>query len=66
MPDHRRLPRSTPEDEGVSSHAILALMDELEASSPELHSLMVLRHGTVVAEGGGRRSPRTASTGCSR
>lgn len=51
MPDHRRLPRSTPEDEGVSSHAILALVDELETSSPELHSLMVLRHGAVVAEG---------------
>jgi CubicO group peptidase (beta-lactamase class C family) len=51
MPGRRRLPRSTPEDEGVSSRAILALVDDLERSSPELHSLMVLRHGAVVAEG---------------
>ena len=51
MPDRRRLPRSTPEDEGVSSRALLALVDDLERSTPEVHSLMVLRHGAVLAEG---------------
>ncbi|HEY5518847.1 MAG TPA: serine hydrolase domain-containing protein, partial [Cellulomonas sp.] len=51
MPGRRRLPRSTPEDQGVSSRALLALIDDLERSSPELHSLMVLRHGAVLAEG---------------
>jgi CubicO group peptidase (beta-lactamase class C family) len=35
----------------VSSRALLALVDDLERSTPELHSLMVLRHGAVLAEG---------------
>lgn len=51
MPGRRRLPRSTPEQQGVSSRSLLALVDALERSTPELHSLMVLRHGAVVAEG---------------
>ncbi|TFC44352.1 class C beta-lactamase-related serine hydrolase [Cryobacterium sp. TMT2-10] len=44
------LPRSTPEAEGMSSQAILdfvAAAEQLES----LHSLMVVRHGRVVAEG---------------
>ncbi|MBS2966068.1 beta-lactamase family protein [Actinocrinis puniceicyclus] len=45
------LPRSTPADEGISSRAISALLDRLEARSAECHSLMVVRHGRVVAEG---------------
>lgn len=44
------LPRSTPEEQGVESRAVLALLDAVVAS-PELHSLMVVRHGQVVAEG---------------
>lgn len=50
MPGLRRLPRSTPEEQGVDPRALLNLVDALEAW-PELHSLMVVRHGAVVAEG---------------
>jgi len=45
------LPRSTPAAAGVSSRAIAALLDRLEAQSVECHSIMVVRHGRVVAEG---------------
>ncbi|MFF4089114.1 serine hydrolase domain-containing protein [Streptomyces nigra] len=45
------LPRSTPAASGLSSRAIAALLDRLEAASIECHSLMVVRHGHVVAEG---------------
>jgi CubicO group peptidase (beta-lactamase class C family) len=45
------LPRSTPAASGVSSRAVLALLDSLEAQSIECHSIMVVRHGHVVAEG---------------
>jgi hypothetical protein len=49
---HRALlPRSTPAASGVSSRAIGALLDRLEARSVEVHSIMVVRHGHVVAEG---------------
>ncbi|GIF49454.1 CubicO group peptidase (beta-lactamase class C family) [Asanoa ferruginea] len=46
----RLLPRSTPGPSGVSSRAIGALVDRLEAWS-ECHSIMVARHGHVIAEG---------------
>jgi CubicO group peptidase (beta-lactamase class C family) len=45
------LPRSTPAASGVSSRAIAALLDRLETQSVECHSIMVVRHGHVVAEG---------------
>lgn len=45
------LPRSTPAASGVSSRSIMALLDRLEARSVECHSIMVVRHGHVVAEG---------------
>ena len=46
------LPRSTPAEQGVDPMSLVALLDAVE-SRPELemHSLMVLRHGHVVAEG---------------
>ncbi|MFA7005653.1 MAG: twin-arginine translocation signal domain-containing protein, partial [Verrucomicrobiia bacterium] len=47
----KRLPRSTPEAEGVSSSAILAFLDAMAAAKHELHSFMLVRHGRVVAEG---------------
>ena len=50
MPGLRRLPRSTPEEQGVDPRALLRLVDAL-VGWPELHSLMVVRHGSVVAEG---------------
>jgi len=46
-----RLPRSTPEAQGISSSAILAFVEAAEKNIDALHSLMVLRHGQVVAEG---------------
>lgn len=46
------LPRSTPADQGVQAAAILSFLDALdERPDIEMHSLMVLRHGHVVAEG---------------
>ena len=45
------LPRSTPAASGTSSRAVTALLDRLDALSVECHSLMVVRHGQVVAEG---------------
>jgi len=46
------LPRSRPADQGVDPAAILSLLDALdERSDIEMHSLMVVRHGQVVAEG---------------
>jgi CubicO group peptidase (beta-lactamase class C family) len=50
-PQPALLPRSTPAASGVSSRSIAALLDRLEAQSVELHSIMVVRHGHVVAEG---------------
>jgi CubicO group peptidase (beta-lactamase class C family) len=47
----KRLPRSTPEAEGVASAGILAFLDAIAHSKHELHSFMVVRHGKVVAEG---------------
>lgn len=45
------LPRSTPEEQGVGSAALLGYVDALAESGQELHSLMVVRHGRVIAEG---------------
>ncbi|MCC6445817.1 MAG: serine hydrolase [Armatimonadetes bacterium] len=46
-----KLPRTSPESEGVPSGALLAFLDDVEANIRELHSLMVLRRGRAVAEG---------------
>ena len=46
------LPRGTPADAGVSSAAVLALLDRLERGPVEPHSLVVVRHGRVVVEAG--------------
>ena len=45
------LPRSTPEEEGVSSKAISNWINSYSNDKHELHSVMVLRHGKVIAEG---------------
>ena len=46
------LPRSRPADQQVDPAAVLAFVDAVEADPAiELHSLMVVRHGHVVAEG---------------
>ena len=44
------LPRSRPEPQGVDPRAVLATLEAIGAI-PDLHSLMVVRHGQVVAEG---------------
>jgi CubicO group peptidase (beta-lactamase class C family) len=48
---HVQLPRSTPEAEGLASIAVLAFLDAAEQTVQHLHSLMLLRHGVVIAEG---------------
>ena len=45
------LPRSTPEAEGVSSKGIIDFLDAIDNSKHEMHSIMILRHGVVIAEG---------------
>ena len=46
------LPRSLPADEHVDPAAVLATVEAIDGDpAVELHSLMVLRHGRVVAEG---------------
>ena len=47
-----QLPRSTPGKQGVDPAAVLAFVDAVDADpAVELHGMMVLRHGHVVAEG---------------
>ncbi|MGO1973805.1 MAG: serine hydrolase domain-containing protein [Propionibacteriaceae bacterium] len=45
------LPRSTPSTQGIEPTGLLGLVDGLEGAGIEMHSLVVLRHGHVVAEG---------------
>src|SRR5579862_222792 len=46
------LPRSTPADQRVDPAAILGFLDAMdERPDIEMHSLMVVTHGQVVAEG---------------
>ena len=45
------LPRSIPEKEGVSSQGIIDFLDAAAKSKNEFHSIMILRHGKVIAEG---------------
>jgi len=51
MASAQSLPRSTPEAQGVSSLALATLVDTFEKKIDHLHSIMVVRHGHVVAEG---------------
>ena len=45
------LPRSSPEIEGVSSKGIINFLDAIAKTNHEMHSIMILRHGKVIAEG---------------
>ena len=46
------LPRSSPAEQQVDARTLLRVLDALEAHPDvEMHSLMVVRHGHVVAEG---------------
>lgn len=46
----KALPRSTPEAEGIKPEAIASYLKAVKESGQDLHSLMILRHGKVVAE----------------
>ena len=50
-PNPLELGRSSPEAQGVASSAIDNFLGAAERQGLELHSLMVLRHGQVIAEG---------------
>ncbi len=45
------LERSVPEEQGVSSRALLAFVNTAEKKVDALHSFVLMRHGKVVAEG---------------
>ena len=45
------LPRSTPEQQGISSSSILAFVQAADTSVDAMNSFMLVRHGHVVAEG---------------
>ena len=51
MAAETKLSRSTPEAQGMSSEAILSFLGAVDSAKLELHSLMVVRHGSVIAEG---------------
>ena len=45
------LPRSTPEEQGVPSKAIITVFDSLMATpNTDIHSVVVMRHGKVIGE----------------
>ncbi len=46
-----KLPRSTPEAQGVASEAIARFVEEADRKVESMHSFMLVRHGHVVAEG---------------
>ena len=45
------LPRNSPESQGVDSAAIAAFVETANKKIDSLHSLMIVRHGQVIAEG---------------
>jgi CubicO group peptidase (beta-lactamase class C family) len=45
------LPRTSPEAQGVSSAGLLDFVDTLDRTITEMHGLVLLRHGQVIAEG---------------
>ncbi|MBW7460509.1 beta-lactamase family protein, partial [Paenibacillus sepulcri] len=45
------LPRSQPEAQGIPSAAVIDFLNAVQERDLELHSLMILRHGQVIAEG---------------
>ena len=45
------LPRSTPEAQGISSTDLLKYITAIDEKVESFHSVMLVRHGCVVAEG---------------
>lgn len=50
-PASSALPRATPESQGVSAAAIKDFVDRAEQTIDALHSVMIVRHGHVIAQG---------------
>ena len=51
MTEATSFPRTAPEAQGVCSSAILAFVDAVERDIHDLHSFILLRRGSIVAEG---------------
>ncbi len=49
--NHQALSRSTPEQQGISSSAILDFVEAADRQIDAMNSFMLVRHGQVVAEG---------------
>lgn len=49
--ESKSLPRHRPESQGVSSAAVAAFIEAANQRIDTLHSVMIVRHGAVVAEG---------------
>lgn len=47
----QEFPRITPESVGIQSPDLHKLLDRLEQSDSELHSLLIMRHGQICLEG---------------
>ena len=45
------LPRSTPEGQGISSASLQTFIDAADQQIDAMHSVMIIRHGHIVAEG---------------
>lgn len=45
------LPRAAPEETGVSSAGVLDFVETVDRDVESLHSVMIVRHGKVIAEG---------------
>lgn len=45
------LARTSPEQQGITSSAVLQFVEALESQIQEIHGFMLLRHSSVVAEG---------------
>jgi CubicO group peptidase (beta-lactamase class C family) len=52
------LPRSTPEEQGVPSDAVLRMLRRWERDGTEPHGVVVIRHGHVVAQAAWQPWPR--------
>ncbi len=43
--------RTTPEDVGIRSESVLRYLDRMDDGHAQVHSLMIMRHGKIAAEG---------------
>ena len=48
MLEHGKMPVSTPEEQGVSSAAIISFLDRCKREQLELHSLQIVRNGKLI------------------